>query len=242
MKVLAASDVGRVRANNEDCFVTGRLEGALYAVVCDGMGGAEGGEIASKIAADTISKQIENSYSQKMRSAAIERMLVSAVTAANLKIHNYASENSLEGMGTTVVAAVVKDDCVHIAYDGDSRAYVINENIRQLTDDHTYLRELYRLNKITKEEMERDPRKNIITRALGVSEDIDVDAFCEDIESGDLILLCSDGLTNSLSDDAILEISKTQPFEKMCEVLINKANENGGKDNITAALIFNGEE
>lgn len=236
------SDIGKVREINEDNYVLGELDGAAYAVVCDGMGGAEGGEIASKIATDIIKKQLENSYSGKMKSSAVKHMLISAVVAANISIYDYASQNNLSGMGTTVVALVLKDNVAHIAFDGDSRAYLINEKITQLTDDHTYLRELYKMDKITKEQMEHDPRKNIITRALGVGEDIEVDYVEADVEGGDEILLCSDGLTNSISDDGILEICKTQPFGETAKILVSKANENGGRDNITAVLVLSEED
>lgn len=242
MRINAFTDVGKVRLNNEDCFAYGELENAVFIAVFDGMGGVNGGEVASDIAAKTIKNQIELSFSPKMKPAAIERMLISAFTAANLKIKEHASENSLEGMGTTAVCALVKEGVAYIAYDGDSRAYVINDDIKQVTTDHTYLNELLRLGKITEEEMLSDSRKNIITRALGVSEEIDVDVLSLDLDEGDMILLCSDGLTNCLNDSQILEICKTQDFENISKVLIDKANENGGVDNITAAVYLNEEE
>lgn len=242
MRITATTDVGKVRPNNEDNFVYGQLNNALYAVVCDGMGGVSGGEIASRMAVETIRQQIENAYSSKMKAGAIERMLISALTAANYKVYEYALSNDMQGMGTTVVVALVKDDMLFIAYDGDSRAYIIGDGIRQVTIDHTYVNELYRIGELTKEQLESDPRKNIITRAIGVAQDIDVEVMCEDLETDELVLLCTDGLTNCLTDSQILEICHTQPFEKMADVLIEKANENGGVDNITAALIWNKEE
>ena len=242
MKLNAFTDVGKLRDNNEDCFVYGELENAVFMSVFDGMGGVNGGEVASDIAAKTIKNQIELSFSPKMKPAAIERMLISAFTAANLKIKEHASDNSLEGMGTTAVCVLIKDSVAYIAYDGDSRAYIINDEIKQLTTDHTYLNELLRLGKITEEEMLADSRKNIITRALGVSDDIDVDVFNVELETGDIILLCSDGLTNCLTDSQILSICKTQDFDNISKVLIDKANENGGFDNITAAVYLNEED
>ncbi len=241
MKLSGISDVGKVRPNNEDNFAYGYLDSASYAVVCDGMGGVEGGEIASKIAVDTIKEQIETAYSPKMKETAIERMLISAITAANYKVYRYAQSNNLQGMGTTAVVAVMKAEYAVIAYDGDSRAYVIGNSMRQLTTDHTYLNELYRLGELTKEELETDPRKNIITRALGVSEEIEVDTLCADINAGDTILLCSDGLTNCLDDDAILKCVKEIGFDDAASVLIHRANENGGVDNITTVLLLNEE-
>ena len=242
MRLAGLTDVGKVRANNEDCYAFLSLAAdASLAIVCDGMGGIEGGEIASSIAVETIQKKVEIAFSPKMKPAAMERMLVAAITAANYQIFDYALKHDLVGMGTTVVAAIIKDDCYIIAYDGDSRAYLLNDSIRQITSDHTYLNELYRMGKITLEEMQTDPRKNIITRALGVSEEIDVDTLIDDFGTGDTLLLCSDGLTNCLSDAQILEIFQTQQFETIPQVLIDKANENGGTDNITAALIQYGE-
>ena len=242
MIVYGATDKGKVRPNNEDNFAFGLLEDACYSVVCDGMGGVEGGEIASKIAVDTIKEKIELAYSPKMGMGAIERMLVSAVTAANVKIYDYACEHDLRGMGTTAVAAIVKDDCVYIAYDGDSRAYVLNDDIRLLTTDHTYLNELLRLGRITEEQMQKDPRKHIITRALGVSESIDVDTVIEDISPGDAILLCSDGVYNCLSDEQLLEIYRQSDAEDISQQYIRKANDNGGIDNITLTIMINQEE
>ena len=242
MEVFAKTDIGKVRTNNEDNFAFCNLdENAVFAVVCDGMGGAEGGEIASEIATKTILNQIQNSYSPKMRDTAVERMLVSALTAANVKIYNYSLENDLEGMGTTVVASLIRNSSLITAYAGDSRVYRINDEIEQITTDHTYLQELYRMEKITKEQMLKDPRKNIITRALGVAGDVEVDTIQTDLLENDIVLLCSDGLSNCLSDDAILEICKTQKLEDIPNVLVLKANENGGTDNITAAVMMNTE-
>ena len=231
MRVAGISDVGKVRLNNEDCLLFGELSNAAYAIVCDGMGGAEGGEIASRIAVETIQSQIENAYSPKMSVAAMERMLLSAFTAANYKVYEYAQANALMGMGTTAVAAIMTDTCCIIAYVGDSRAYILGEEIRQLTVDHTYVNELYKLGEITKEEMETDPRKNIITRALGVGEEVLVDSLTEDVAEGDTILLCSDGLTNCLSDPDILDIYHSHSFEDASQIMVDKANENGGVDN-----------
>ena len=242
MKLAGITDVGKVRQNNEDNFAFGTLENAAYAIVCDGMGGVAGGEIASEIATNTIREQIENAFSPKMKAAVIERMLTAALTAANVKVHQYALQNHLEGMGTTAVAALMTNSAVFIGYDGDSRAYLLRDSMRQLTTDHTYINELLRLGQITEEESLTDPRKNIITRALGVSEEIDVDLISEDIAPDDILLLCTDGLTNCLNDEQILEIIRTQTFSSAPQLLIDKANENGGVDNITAVLMQCEEE
>lgn len=243
MQVLGKTDIGKVRDNNEDNFAAETMNDIAFGIVCDGMGGTEGGEIASAIAVDTILSQVTNSYSPKMKDTAVERMLISALTAANMKIYDYSVNNNLQGMGTTVVAAILRNSSLTIAYAGDSRAYIVSdEKIEQITTDHTYLQELYRMEKITKEQMQTDPRKNIITRALGVAGDVDVDTIQKDLDKNDIVLLCSDGLSNCLSDQAILEICKTQPFDKLSDVLVNKANENGGTDNITVTVIRNTEE
>ena len=241
MKLAGITDIGKVRQNNEDNLAFSELENAAYFIVCDGMGGVEGGEIASEIAVKTISEQIENAFSAKMKPASIERMLISAFTAANYKIYEYAQNNNLQGMGTTAVAAVLKDDTLIVAYDGDSRAYLIDGNIEQITTDHTYVNELYRLGEITREEMQDDPRKNIITRALGVSEEIEADTLILDVAPRAKILLCSDGLTNCVSDESICDIVMTNEIENAVKFLIEKANENGGIDNITVGLIQNEE-
>lgn len=242
MKINGLSDVGRVRKNNEDNFAYGCFEDAVWAVVCDGMGGMRGGEVASEMAVEIIKNQLSLSYSPKMKSRAVKNLLESAVTAANIKIYSEAAGSELAGMGTTVVALILKDGVAHIAYDGDSRAYKIGEDIVQLTTDHTYLQQLYSLDKITKEQMKTDSRRHIITRALGVDDIIKVDYTEADIEDGEIILLCTDGLTNCVSDSSIYEICKAQPFDNLCTTLITKANENGGNDNITAVAVCGKEE
>ena len=237
MILLGLSDIGKVRSNNEDNFACGTLENAAYAMVCDGMGGAKNGEIASQIAIDTIKNQFDNAYSPKMSSRAIKNMLEAAINAANAKIYDYAISNDSVGMGTTAVAAFIKGGVAHIAFDGDSRAYLINDDITQLTTDHTFLQRLFELNKITKEQMESDSRKHIITRALGVEKSIEVDYAEIDIDNNDMLLLCSDGLTNCISDEEILRIIKSSEPEAICQALVDNANKNGGVDNITVAII-----
>ena len=201
MRIVAKTDIGRVRDSNQDSYAAGELPGGVaWAVVCDGMGGAAGGSVASSSAVKMISQQITAQYREGMSGNSIKNMLVSAVTAANVSIFDLASSNpELHGMGTTVVAAVLSDQMIRVVHVGDSRAYKISSNgLIQMTRDHSVVQELVETGKLTPNEAKAHPRKNIITRALGVDETVDID-FCEDrMEPEDVVLLCTDGLTNYL--------------------------------------------
>ena len=178
MKIVAKTDKGLVRENNQDAYAVGELPGEVaWAVVCDGMGGAAGGNIASALAVKVISDKITSSYNEKMRDSSIKNLLDSAITAANIEVYDMAySRPDLKGMGTTVVAVVVRDNVAHIAHAGDSRAYIVNKDgVEQITVDHSLVQNLVDRGEITKEEAEHHPNKNVITRALGVDKRIDVD-------------------------------------------------------------------
>ena len=240
MKTVGNSDVGRIRQNNEDAFRFGTLEdGVTWAVVCDGMGGASGGQVASTIAADMVSKKIEKCYNKSMSESSIENMLLSAITTANVTVYDRAiADEFLNGMGTTIVAAVIKNGVACIAHVGDSRAYIINaEGITQLTKDHSLVQEMLDKGQITNEEFENHPIKNIITRALGVAENIDIEFNTVEVEPQDVLILCTDGLSGSVSSKDILDIYSKAGFESFASKLIEKANEEGGRDNITVVAV-----
>ena len=168
MKIVAKTDKGLVRENNQDAYAVGELPGEVaWAVVCDGMGGAAGGNIASALAVKVISDKITSSYNEKMRDSSIKNLLDSAITAANIEVYDMAySRPDLKGMGTTVVAVVVRDNVAHIAHAGDSRAYIVNKDgVEQITVDHSLVQNLVDRGEITKEEAEHHPNKNVITRA-----------------------------------------------------------------------------
>lgn len=239
MKIVAKTDIGLRRDSNQDSYASGELFGSVvWAVVCDGMGGVEGGSLASQIGVDVISERIKSSYREGMSVNSIRNMLASAITAANIKIYETSKTDiGFEGMGTTVVAVIVADNVVYVAHLGDSRAYVISgNNLNQLTKDHSIVQELVDSGVITKDEAASDPRKNIITRALGVDSDIHIDFAAEDIKDNDIVVLCTDGLTNFVSEETICEFAE-EDFEEFAQRLVNEANANGGGDNITVVAI-----
>lgn len=240
MNTVGSSDIGKRRSRNEDSFCFGRCEdGVEWAVVCDGMGGAKGGQIASTIAAEMVSRKIEKCYNKLMSEFSISNLLLSAVTTANVAIYDRAqADESLEGMGTTIVACMVKNSVACIAHVGDSRAYIIRDGqIRQITKDHSLVQEMYDKGQITKEQFDNNPNKNIITRALGINEEVDIDFDTEDIEQGDALILCTDGFYGSISDAEILELYKSVDFDDLADKYIETANNNSGHDNITVVVI-----
>ena len=208
MKIVAKTDKGLVRENNQDAYAVGELPGEVaWAVVCDGMGGAAGGNIASALAVKVISDKITSSYNEKMRDSSIKNLLDSAITAANIEVYDMAySRPDLKGMGTTVVAVVVRDNVAHIAHAGDSRAYIVNKDgVEQITVDHSLVQNLVDRGEITKEEAEHHPNKNVITRALGVDKRIDVDFSEVDLQENETLILCTDGLSNCVNNAEIAD-------------------------------------
>lgn len=241
MKIVAKTDKGRVRDNNQDAYAVGEFsDGVVWAVVCDGMGGAAGGNIASALAVKVISDKINASYRDNMRDSSIQNMLDSALAAANIEVYDFAEANAeLRGMGTTVVCAIVRDNQAFIAHAGDSRAYIINSDntSRQITVDHSYVQDLLSSGRITSEEAVNHPKKNIITRAVGVDKNIKIDFDQIDLDEGDTVLLCTDGLSNYVSDDEMLEIMSDGKHYAFADRFVTRANENGGGDNITVVII-----
>ena len=238
LQAFSMTDIGKRRKLNQDyVFVSvcpiGELPNVF--IVADGMGGHKAGDYASKYTVEVIEEQIRES--QLTEAAGI---LDSAICSANSYIRNMARENeTLSGMGTTVVAATVLGDKLLVANVGDSRLYIVNDReIRQITRDHSLVEEMVRMGGIDRKAARVHPDKNIITRAVGALDTVEADFFCEDLESGDTILLCSDGLTNMLEDEAIHEIVRRRAsLSEKGRALIGAANENGGKDNIAVILI-----
>lgn len=240
MKIVAKTDKGLVRENNQDAYAVGELPGEVaWAVVCDGMGGAAGGNIASALAVKVISDKITSSYNEKMRDSSIKNLLDSAITAANIEVYDMAySRPDLKGMGTTVVAVVVRDNVAHIAHAGDSRAYLVNKNgVEQITVDHSLVQNLVDRGEITKEEAEHHPNKNVITRALGVDKRIDVDFSEIDMQENETLVLCTDGLSNCVNNSEMAEDIKDGQYYAFADRLVKRANKNGGNDNITVVAI-----
>ena len=239
MNVVGKTHIGLVRENNQDTLEFGSLGTvAQYAVVCDGMGGANGGNIASKIAVEVIGSRIRDSFSPEHGASSVERLLASAMATANAGVYERAQQQpELSGMGTTVVTAITHGNKAYISHVGDSRIYLLRDGVlTKITRDHSVVQELIEEGRITEEEARSHPRKNYITRALGVV----AEEFGEydelDLQSGDRLLLCTDGLTNEVSTDKITELMAQQP-EVALESLVRAALDNGGSDNITVVLM-----
>lgn len=241
MRIDGISDIGKMREINQDRFDTVDLpDNAGLAVVCDGMGGPGGGQIASAIAVRTICTGIAGRYSAQMRLEDIKSMVKKSVQEANVAIFDEALANrKLMGMGTTLVMAFYRGRHVLIGNIGDSRAYLIKDGrIAQITKDHSMVQQMVDSGSITKREAKNHPQKNIITRALGVEASCDLDFFEVDLEEFDSILLCTDGLTNHVDDSELsFEISVGDKQKTILKRLVMMANERGGTDNITAVLI-----
>lgn len=239
MRAYGLSDIGKVRESNQDCFAVS-VDGAqpVWAVVCDGMGGANGGYYASNTAVGAFSHGMDISF-EGLKSKQIENVMCEAVKNANQSVYKTALEQpELSGMGTTLVAAVVLGDSAHIVHVGDSRAYLIGgDKISRLTTDHSVVQQLVELGQITEEEARVHPEKNMITRAVGVKENVSADASSVKLRKNDAILLCSDGLSNLLEEEEMRDIVATTPHEEAAELLISLALSRGGADNITAVII-----
>ena len=240
MILAKKSDVGKVRAMNQDACACGEFpDGMAWAVVCDGMGGAASGDVASTTAVKIISERIQSSYREGMQANSIRSVLFSAIEAANAVVYEMSCSNpAFEGMGTTVVASIIRQDAVYVAHAGDSHAYRVTETgITQLTRDHSMVQAMVDRGQITPLEARDHPRKNIITRALGVDSRILID-FCEEpFEPNDVLLICTDGLTNMVDDESIFRLSQESAAGELPEKLVSLANQNGGQDNVTVVTI-----
>lgn len=237
LKTFSITDIGKKRKLNQDYVYTSEMPvGKLpnIFIVADGMGGHNAGDYASKYTVETIVEEIGASKEESP-----EKILEGAIKIANEKLRKQAKENTdLRGMGTTVVAAVCKDSDLLVANVGDSRLYVVGEKIRQITRDHSLVEEMVRMGGIDRETARNHPDKNIITRAVGADEQVDIDFFRVSLLPGELVLMCSDGLTNMLEDEEIRMILNGQrDIVEKAEELVKAANRNGGKDNIAVVLI-----
>lgn len=239
MKFQGKTDVGVMRHSNQDDFSVSEFhDGSVLAVVCDGMGGANAGNVASKKATEAISSFFERSYRNGLDAQGVIALLQSAILSANIEIYDMAQKNAeLTGMGTTVVAAFVSNDFAVVSHVGDSRAYLVNDTVTQLTRDHSVVQSLIESGKLTPEEARVHPRRNVITRALGIEADILVDSEEYSLSDGETLLLCSDGLSNFVTPDEIRAVFDKNAFEDVAEALVSSANKNGGADNITVVTV-----
>jgi PPM family protein phosphatase len=234
LRAAALSHPGKVRTTNEDAYGY-CLDAGVFAV-CDGMGGAAAGEVASRLAVDTLIERLCSVTSLEDRGKALEE----SIAAANRLVHTQAAHDaSLQGMGTTLVAVAIQDDQALIGHVGDSRCYLFRAGqLTRQTNDHSLVDEQVRLGHMTQADADRSPLRNVITRAIGTQQAVEPDITDLPLESGDLLLLCSDGLTREVPEPCIAAILRGPgSIEQHCQRLIDAANEAGSRDNVTAVLI-----
>lgn len=237
LRSYALTDIGRRRQLNQDyIYIAENAIGNLpnLFIVADGMGGHKAGDYASGLAVETVMKEVEVSPEKSP-----EKILNHAISRANQVLRKRAREDfALSGMGTTLVAATCIGRFLEVANVGDSRLYVIGDGITQITEDHSLVEEMVRMGGIGREEARNHPDKNIITRAVGARDDVEVDFFNRELQTGDMVLLCSDGLTNMVDDETICQILKNgKSLRDRVEELVQTANRNGGRDNISVIVI-----
>lgn len=241
MKIVAKTDVGKVRESNQDAYAAGELpDGVAWAVVCDGMGGANGGNIASATAVEYIGTKITDLYKDDMTKEQIGELMAEIVLNANMKVFELsASDPELTGMGTTCEFVFVKDTTVHVVHVGDSRTYAIRGGkIKQLTEDHSVVQEMVRRGEITYEQAKTHPNKNFITRAIGIKPSVRLDYIEANFIYGDVLLICTDGLSNCVTTGDMVKICHENRGEGLTQKLIEAAKIGGGTDNITATVIY----
>ena len=243
MKIYSNTDIGLVRETNQDACAGAVLsDNRAWAAVCDGMGGAAGGNIASSLAVQKISENMSADGLGECNDEEVKERMSAAISEANAAIYSMArQQEELRGMGTTVVLAVVREETILVAHAGDSRAYLISpeHEVRQITVDHSMVQELLDKGDLTEEQAQEHPQKNIITRALGVLPSVEVDYSMAHLPPKARLLICTDGLSNSVSTRQISELSQKLDAQDFCDELIVLANDAGGRDNITVVVIEN---
>ena len=248
VQAAGETNVGMKRNHNEDTFSI--LEEENLFLVCDGMGGHASGEVASQMAVETIRNFFRDTredpeltwpYKMDRSRRYEENRIITGIKLANLRIHEASKrESKYHGMGTTIVAFFMIEEGCYLAHVGDSRIYRVREGeIQQITEDHSLLNDYIKMKKLTAEEIENFPHKNVIVRALGMKESVKVDTFFETPKPGDIYLLCSDGLSGEITDEQMRDIvvANGKNLQAACHQLIEEANRNGGHDNITVVLV-----
>ena len=245
MRFCGLTDIGLVRELNEDTIsIPNEDESMKLFVLADGMGGVNGGEEASKLATKSVKDYIKKNFIKIERTKiGLEELIRNAMNYANNKVYEMGSNTpELKGMGTTLIVVLIYRGRIHIGHIGDSRVYRLRQNVlRQVTKDHSYVQELLKQGAITEDEAKNHPQKNALTKVLGCERRIKPDIITKGFVKGDIILMCSDGLTNMVDDQYIYEIIMKNIYDinVACKKLIEKANKNGGKDNVSAIIISN---
>lgn len=242
MKVFAKTDIGRVRDMNQDYYyISNETDEIKIFILADGMGGYKGGEIASQLATISAKSYIESNFNKiEHTKEEILKLVKSAAEYANMVVYEKSKEiKELEGMGTTLEIVIIYQNRAYIGHVGDSRVYRIRDQfMRKLTNDHSYVQKLVKDGKITKEEAEQHPKKNMLMKALGCTAFLEPDVMVKGFQKNDILLMCSDGLTNMVSNEEIYNIVKKDAYVAAKD-LVDLANENGGIDNITVIILVN---
>jgi PPM family protein phosphatase len=244
LRMVSRTDVGRIRVVNEDrAYVKQMSNGYALAILADGMGGHQAGDVAAQMTIDIIGQQMQM-ISQSATIDERKKHLLSAVLSANEQIYQFSSEREqYKGMGTTVITALASTSEMIIAHIGDSRAYKLSkDSLIQLTEDHSLVNELVKTGQITPEEASHHPRRNVVIRALGTDPDVEIDLIEVVLEPNDLFILCSDGLSNLVESELMAQIIQQSPdLETAAEQLVIQALQAGGDDNITVVLMLQPE-
>lgn len=241
MEIGVKTSIGKIRDINQDSYYISQNKNCPLAIIADGMGGHKAGEIASKMAVQIISSSLENDLKKiKLDNDNIMKSIRDSIWRANDEIYKLSLENDeYSGMGTTVTLACNINDTIFIGHVGDSRGYLLRDDkLQQITRDHSLVEELIRNGSITREEAKHHPQKNIITRAVGTDKDIEIDLIVKERLKSDILLLCTDGLTNMLSDDEVRKLLvDNEDIQKACDLLVDLSNDKGGFDNITVLAV-----
>ncbi len=243
IQAYAKSDVGKVREQNQDSYyISEPLDKVQLFIIADGMGGYNGGEIASSLAVQSAKNYIENNFeSSDKDKESIIQLVASALEYANMVVYEKSKENEeLSEMGTTMDICLIYNNKAYIGHVGDSRVYRIRkEFIRKLTQDHSYVQKLVKDGTITQEEAQHHPQKNMLMKALGCNAFVEPDVMIKGFQKDDILLMTTDGLTNLVSKDRLFETVKAENLEQVPKKLVEEANNNGGYDNITVIIIKN---
>ncbi len=242
MRTAYKTDIGRIRSVNEDCAaVSSDLNGMTLALLADGMGGHKAGDVASQMTIDVLQREL-SAIHHEMSVKQWEEAMMQAIDRANTEVYNKASQSTeFLGMGTTLVIGIMSKNRLSIAHIGDSRAYLLHKGqLNRITEDHSLVNELLKTGQISEQEANLHPRRNVITRALGTDQTIEADIGHTEWYQGDILLLCTDGLSNLLSESSMVEILNMDlSLEGRADLLIERALEAGGEDNVTVVLVSN---